>query len=632
MIIGMIKAHPTENRMARQASPHGTISGIPSLGGTGRLEFSATISPMVEVSPHLRLAFALHSSPGTYALLLGAGVSLPAGVPAAWQVLHWLIGDVAEASGLERPANPQAWWAKTYGAAPTYDGVLEALTNSSEERRHLLAQFFEATPEEREDGKKQPTAAHHAIARLVQHGAVRIILTTNFDLLTETALRQTGIEPVVVSTPGAIANMEPLHAQQCAVIHLHGDYKSPGVLNTQDELGTYDPAVDAKLDQVFREYGLVVVGWSADWDMALRTALERAPARRFATYWVEPGQPKEHARRLIATRDAAVATTTADEFLGQVADSVESLQAVTRQDPLDVRTAVVTAKRQLAGAHVAIDLHDKLRAEIGRAASSEPVTTSDFNGSSDEHGHRLRQLEADTEMLLALVATTAYWGTPETDNWWFDCIERFAQRRHVSGTTALIHLTRVPAILIAYTAGISAVAHNRYDLVVRLFLEPTCEDHTASRRDRVLNVLDPGITGHPSRYVHELLRPILVDLLSLGEDRYLTAWERWEYLHQLYRHAGRLGWLPHLRAEGIGPNEDRPTAAITLTSELERLGENHPLVDGGLFELADLQQRIATFDNNFAAWVQRQDSTLIPVEQWGFLPSARHYPGSFNEA
>jgi hypothetical protein len=59
---------------------------------------------------------------------------------------------------------------------------------------------------------------------------VRLILTTNFDLLIETALRQAGIEPVVVSTPDAIANMAPLHAQQCVVIHLHGDYKSPGVL------------------------------------------------------------------------------------------------------------------------------------------------------------------------------------------------------------------------------------------------------------------------------------------------------------------------------------------------------------------------------------------------------------------
>jgi hypothetical protein len=41
------------------------------------------------------------------------------------------------------------------------------------------------------------------------------------------------------------------------------------------------------------------------------------------------------------------------------------MKAVTGQrDPIDVRIAVATAKRQLAGAHVAIDLHDKLRTEV----------------------------------------------------------------------------------------------------------------------------------------------------------------------------------------------------------------------------------------------------------------------------
>ena len=428
--------------------------------------------------------------------------------------------------------------------------------------------------------------------------------------------------------------MAPLHAQQCAVVHLHGDYKSPSTLNTQDELGTYDPAVDALLDQVFEEYGLVVVGWSAQWDVALRAALERALARRFATYWITPGQPGEHARRLIATRGAVVATATGEDYLGQVADSVESLITVTRRHPLDVRTAVATAKRQLAGAQVAIDLHDRLRAEIGQVATSEPLTTSDFNSTSpDEHGRRLRQLEADTEMLLALTATAAYWGTPATDNWWFDAIERFAQRRHVSGTTGLIYLIQVPAVMIAYAAGVSAVARGRYDLVVRLFVEPTCEDHTGSRRDRVLGILSPEVIGRPSRYLHDLLRPILVDLLALGQDRYLTAWERWEHLHQLYRSgAGELVWQPHLRAEGIGPNEGRPTAAVTLTSELDRLGEDHPLVAHGLFDLATLQGRITGFDANFGKWVRRQDSTLLAGQGWGFLPSTPHYPGSFDEA
>jgi hypothetical protein len=489
---------------------------------------------MVEVSPHLSLAFALHSSPGTYALLQGAGVSLPSGVPGAWQVLHWLIGDLATAAGHERPDDPESWWTQTYGGPPTYDGVLEALTNSAEERRHLLAQFFEPTPQEREQGKKQPTTAHHAIAQLVQLGAVRVILTTNFDLLTETALRRVGIEPVVLSSPGAIAGMAPLHAQQCAVVHLHGDYNSPGVLNTQDELGAYDPMVDALLDQVFGEYGLVVVGWSAEWDVALRAALERAPARRFATYWVEPGPPREHARRLIATRDAVLVPATADVFLGQVADSVESMKTVMgRRDPVDVRIAVATAKRQLAGAYVAIDMHDKLRTEVERVASSEPVRTSDFSAkSSDEHRRRLRQLEVDTEMLLALVATAAYWGDESTDGWWFDDIARFGARPIASGSTALINLVQLPATAILYTAGIAAVGARRHDLLVRLLTEPTTTNNQGERVPVATHLTPDMVRGLPRshRWLHLLLQPMFESDLGLGDAAFRDASERFEYL------------------------------------------------------------------------------------------------------
>jgi hypothetical protein len=38
------------------------------------------------VKPELSLAFSLFSEPGTYALLLGSGVSRSAGVPTGWEV------------------------------------------------------------------------------------------------------------------------------------------------------------------------------------------------------------------------------------------------------------------------------------------------------------------------------------------------------------------------------------------------------------------------------------------------------------------------------------------------------------------------------------------------------------------
>jgi NAD-dependent SIR2 family protein deacetylase len=42
--------------------------------------------------------------------------------------------------------------------------------------------------EDRQEGRKTPTAAHRAIAALVRSGYIRVLITTNFDRLLEESL------------------------------------------------------------------------------------------------------------------------------------------------------------------------------------------------------------------------------------------------------------------------------------------------------------------------------------------------------------------------------------------------------------------------------------------------------------
>ena len=60
------------------------------------------------------------------------------------------------------------------------------------ERQQLLRAYFEPNDQEREEGEKEPTAAHRAIAALAAQGFIKVIITTNFDRLVETALREEG--------------------------------------------------------------------------------------------------------------------------------------------------------------------------------------------------------------------------------------------------------------------------------------------------------------------------------------------------------------------------------------------------------------------------------------------------------
>lgn len=56
------------------------------------------------------------------------------------------------------------------------------------------------------------------------------------------------------------------------------------------------------LDRIIDEHGLIVSGWSADWDPALRAALTRAPTWGYPVYWAARGEPSKIATDLIRQR------------------------------------------------------------------------------------------------------------------------------------------------------------------------------------------------------------------------------------------------------------------------------------------------------------------------------------------
>lgn len=171
----------------------------------------------------MALALNVHASPGVYALLLGSGISIASGVKTGWGVVEGLVGKVAAVrdpgnadARAEAMADPEKWWESNCDEALGYSALLGAVAPKPASRQALLAQYFE--PEDGDDdGGEAPTAAHRAIAQLVQRGSIRVILTTNFDRLMEQALQEAGISPQVVHRPEAIDAMKPLaHSQVTA--------------------------------------------------------------------------------------------------------------------------------------------------------------------------------------------------------------------------------------------------------------------------------------------------------------------------------------------------------------------------------------------------------------------------------
>nr|BEK65021.1 hypothetical protein KPHV_22480 [Kitasatospora purpeofusca] len=586
------------------------------------------------IDPHASLAFSLTTVPGGYAVLLGAGVSIAAGMPSAWDVQRDLIVKLAAVRKAEIDNSdedaPFAWYAEEFGKPAAYDDLLDSLTSTPNERQALLKEYFEPTAEEREQGLKRPSAAHQMVAQLVATGHLKIVMTLNFDRLMETALREAGIEPTVISTPADITGMLPLHAQTALVVHLHGDYLNPAsMLNTTEELATYDPATDTLLDQVLDEYGLLIAGWSAKWDPALRAAISRCPTRRFATYWIDPAPLSEIATELLTCRRADFVHSDADAFLTRAAEAV--IDITTRQQhPASTALAVARAKRELASGRPPIELHDALHEEAARLAD-HPLRTETFDAPDveAEHTRRLTGWQQAAETHLSLVATTVYWGAESSDRFWFDDIERFAPAVPASGMTSLIKLVQVPATMLLYTAGVAAAAVQRWTLVARLLTEPMTTNTYNGEAKPVAALLGPegsiGLNLVSSERLYQQLKPIFTTHLALGERGFTEAWERFEYLRLIVqKEAGCYSESAHIRATTDG---DRYRAAPSewLDRELARDGAAHQLLTAQLLggDLDRLYSAKAQYDDVFARWVADRMRTRFPFSGYGyFYPDA----------
>jgi len=318
-------------------------------------------------SSGIALAHSVHSSKGVFAVLLGSGISRSAGIPTGWEVTLDLAKRIAVMEGDEAPADPAEWYRTRCGKEPEYSALLDTLAKSPAERRTILHSLFEPTADEREQGLKLPTEAHRAIAKLVSSGHIRLIITTNFDRLMELALQDEGVTPTVISTADAVIGAAPIIHQRCVVLKLHGDYLDDRIKNTEEELASYDRELDGYLDRVLDEFGLIICGWSGDWDIALRAAIERTKSRRYTTYWTAKGKPSERAERLITLRGAQVIEiASADEFFEGLADKVASLDELNASPPSSVAIAVASLKRYMADPVHRIRFHDLVINEAER--------------------------------------------------------------------------------------------------------------------------------------------------------------------------------------------------------------------------------------------------------------------------
>jgi hypothetical protein len=558
------------------------------------------------IDSFISLAVTMQANRGAFALLVASGISRAASIPTGWEVVLDLVRKVANLQKADCEPDPAAWYRAEYDEDPDYSKLLNTLAKSEAERQQLLHPLFEPDEQEREQGRKQPTQAHRAIARLVANGYVRVIVTPNFDRLLELALQEVGVTPQVISTPDAVKGALPWMLAPCTIVKVHGDYVDTRLKNTVGELESYHPRINDLLERIFDEFGLIVCGWSADWDTALRDALTRCSNHRFTTYWGTRGEPSDLAQGVIRHRRAEVIPITdADGFFEDLMEKVQALEEIKQPHPMSAPVSVARLKRYLPNEQERIRLHDLMDDATTRvlaAMNDDEAFPVDVEFDQEEFVRRVRQYEALTEVVRDLIITGCYWGEPQHQGAWVRCLERSANvETHDQGIWR--NLRRYPALLLLYAGGMAAIAGGKYDTLGALLTRP--------RRRRlgevrslwaVLNpvsLLDDEIAKHLPGQAHSYvplnnhLYNVLKEPLAksvLDGDEYEDLFNRFEYLLAMVVADQRVlswsgPWAPigkfGCRDQAIHRG-DRYVPKV-VSAELETDGESWLLLQAGLF-------------------------------------------------
>ena len=562
------------------------------------------------IDPVHSLAFSIQANPGVYTVLVGSGVSRAAKVPTGWEITLDLIRKLAKLCDETCDPDPERWYREKFEKEASYSDLLDELARTPAERQQLLRAYFEPNDQERDEGEKEPTATHRAIAALAAQGFIKVILTTNFDRLVETALTDEGVVPTILSSPDQVKGAHPLIHTQCCVFKVNGDYLDTRIRNTPAELDEYPPEFNQLLDRIFDEFGLIVCGWSAEWDSALCKAIYRAPSRRFTTYWAVRSEPGDEAQRLIDHRGAQVIPIEdADTFFQDIQQHVESIEEFSRPHPLSTEAAVASLKRYIPEPRYRIQLSDLVDETVERVVevtSSKDFTRYESSSPTTESTTALvRRYEAVCSTLLAMAPIGGFWAEDEHYQVWQRALQRLGSTALIGTYVLWIGLKKYPATLLLYALGLGAVEADRLrflgsvlgttirrehkeDLPAVQILPPFCLFSDVSSVDgQAMRILEGmGERKVPlNDWIHDTLRPYAERIIP-DNDRYTLVFDKLEILMALsYAHKAKRTsewyWAP---PGAFGYRSDNRTRIMQEVEEsLSTKQEESPFVTSGIF-------------------------------------------------
>lgn len=296
------------------------------------------------------LVMSVFSKKGVYALLLGSGISLQAKIMSGWKVTEDLIKKLALIQGEAWHTDAFEWFEQKYGCKAEYSKLLEQLGKKPSEMESLLRPYFESSEEDKEFGYKKPTDAHKAIADMAKRGYFKVIITTNFDRLMESALDEIGVAYQVICHESEITSRVPIYHHPLTLLKINGDYKDCRFRNTEEELSNYPQELISYLDAILKNFGLITCGWSATWDKALIQQLISNRNHRYSYFYTYLGNKSNEIEKLeTESQGESLQIDGADNFFTEINERIKALEMINGKNlEVDAEVAIARIKTYIS--------------------------------------------------------------------------------------------------------------------------------------------------------------------------------------------------------------------------------------------------------------------------------------------
>jgi hypothetical protein len=576
------------------------------------------------------ISFSVYSNKGIYALLLGSGISKSSGIPTGWDIVKDLIKRIATLENEECFPDPETWYMTKFEEEPDYSNLLSKLVKTPSERINLLRPYIEANEEDREQGLKIPTKAHYAIANLVKKGYIKVIITTNFDRLIETALQSVGIEPTVIKNSFDIDGTMPLVHNDFTLIKVNGDYLDSRFLNTKNELEKYDKKMHNFLSQIINEYGIISCGWSAVWDLGLIRILDQCQSFKFGSYWAYKDICEKQLEDVaIKRKGQLININDADTFFTEIYGKIEALESINDNHPLNAEIALARLKKYIVKEEHKILLHDLIFAELEEAKNKINRFEDLSLYPNNEHFIPLiRKYESSIDIALKMTIHGVYWSKPEHNLLFKDLLSRISEPvkdppgRFYQETRDFHYY---PSMLIIYALGISSLKVQKYELLNSCFQLKISErdsDHSSKLfliqntnpwliDPKIMNsILNTNYKTPLSTYVNQMLRPYFKEIIT-NDQEFNLMFDIFEYIlgwYYLYLTEGALGsnWVPYgqYKWRSYAGFRSNSNLFIEFFNEAEVQKDNWLPIKGGMFggnyaKYLEIKEKLDKFLNGF---------------------------------